>query len=107
MPIIMPIMRSLVALLLLVSAATYSQKPKQDLIARAFKAVEANDIATLKILIQDREVLNATYWGNSYDLLGYAVVNERDEAVRILLSLGVHPGVYARSSESYYGRGVL
>jgi ankyrin repeat protein len=85
----MQVIRCLFAVLCLISAAAYSQDSKEDLIAKAFKAIEVNDIATLKILIQDKEVLNATYWGDSSNLLSHAVLNQREEAVRVLLASGI------------------
>jgi ankyrin repeat protein len=84
----MRIIRCLVAALCLICAVAYSQESKQDLMAKAFKAIEVNDIATLKILIQDKEVLNGTYYGDD-NLLSYAVRNQREEAVRVLLASGI------------------
>jgi len=85
----MRVIRYLLAILCLIGAMAYPQNSKKDLIPKAFKAIEDNDIATLKILIQDKEVLNATYWGDSSNLLSHAVLNQREEAVRVLLASGI------------------
>jgi ankyrin repeat protein len=84
----MRVIRCLFAVICIITLVAYSQDSKEDLIAKAFKAIEVNDIATLKVLIQDKEVLNATYWGDS-SLLNYAVMNQREEAVGVLLASGI------------------